>query len=188
MNKKMILCAAVSVVLLSGCSNVSKALTQSKAAPDEFSVYTRAPLSVPPDYGLRPPSSSQGERNQSARIQEKVRRVLLNDNARKLPPVKAATPGTAALLARAGVQNAVPNIRTLVNRETSIYAREDQTFMDKLMNGDNPDRGTVVDPRNEAKRIQENQALGRPITEGKTPMIKTKPKAPLEGVFKGLFN
>ncbi len=188
MNTKIIFCAVVSVVLLSGCSDVSKTLTQSKVAPDEFSVYTRAPLSMPPDYGLRPPSSSPAETKQAANVQEKVRRVLLNGNARKLPPVTAATPGTAALLARAGVQNAVPNIRAIVDRETSIYAQEDQTFMEKLMYGDDPNRGTVVDPLNERKRIQENQALGRPINVGKTPMIETKPKAPLEGVFKGLFN
>ncbi len=43
-------------------------------------------------------------------------------------------------------------------------------------------QGSVVDPAREAKRIRENQALGRPITEGDTPTIERE-----RGV-RGLFN
>ena len=43
--------------------------------------------------------------------------------------------------------------------------------------------GTVVDPAAEAKRLQENQALGKPVTEGQTPIITTRRKGLLEGIF-----
>jgi hypothetical protein len=40
-----------------------------------------------------------------------------------------------------------------------------------------------VDPTLEQKRIQENQSLGQPITEGETPTVVRKKKGALEGIF-----
>jgi hypothetical protein len=40
---------------LGGCGEVRRSLGMEKRAPDEFAVVTRAPLSLPPDYSLRPP-------------------------------------------------------------------------------------------------------------------------------------
>lgn len=175
--------------VLSGCDNVRKSLTQSKAAPDEFAVYTRAPLVLPPDYGLRPPSDGKGaQRTGELNTQDEARRVLLGAPGAEAQPVVAATPGTSALLSRAGAQIIEPNIRDVVDRETSAYAKEDQTFMESLMFSDEGRPGSVVDPVAESKRLQENQALGQPINEGSTPMIESKPKAPLEGMFDGWFN
>ena len=44
-------------VLLAGCSSddLSRTFGLTRDAPDEFTVTTRAPLSMPPDYSLRPP-------------------------------------------------------------------------------------------------------------------------------------
>ena len=46
----------LAVLVAGGCEGARKAIGLDKAAPDEFSVYTRAPLSMPPEYGLRPPA------------------------------------------------------------------------------------------------------------------------------------
>ena len=46
---------ALAVTLLSGCESARKAFSGDKNAPDEFAVYSRPPLSLPPDYRLRPP-------------------------------------------------------------------------------------------------------------------------------------
>lgn len=48
---------ATIVVLLCGCSSssLSRAFGLTRDAPDEFTVVTRAPLSMPPDFSLRPP-------------------------------------------------------------------------------------------------------------------------------------
>src|SRR5665213_1041626 len=44
------------VVCLSACSSdLSRTFGFTRDAPDEFEVTTRAPLSMPPDYTLRPP-------------------------------------------------------------------------------------------------------------------------------------
>ena len=42
-------------VLLPACAETRRALGFDKAPPDEFQVVQRAPLSVPPDFALRPP-------------------------------------------------------------------------------------------------------------------------------------
>ena len=73
-----------------------------------------------------------------------------------------------------------------MNRETSAFAEEDQNFMEALMF--EPDPGDVVEPSGELKRIQENQALGQPVNEGESPVIRKKARAPLEGVFGGWFD
>jgi len=35
----------------------------------------------------------------------------------------------------------------------------------------------------EQQRLQENAALGKPLTTGQTPVIKRRKSAPLEGIF-----
>src|SRR5580704_16041823 len=64
---------AMFIVLASGCGNLSS-LTRTfgltHEAPDEFTVVTRAPLSMPPDFTLRPPQPG------AARPQEQSDRSL----------------------------------------------------------------------------------------------------------------
>jgi len=183
---KLIALSVIAAVALTGCDGARKALTQTKAAPDEFSVYTRAPLTLPRDYGLRPPSEVEAEARKGDDPQSVAKRVMLGGREAKTPPIQAATPGTTALLAHAGAQNAEPDIRQIVNRETSVFAEEDQNFMEALMF--DPVPGQVVEPTEERQRIQENQALGNPVNTGETPVIEKKSKAPLEGLFDGWFN
>lgn len=45
----------VAAGLLAGCSEARQAMGLGKRAPDEFTVVKRAPLSLPPEYALRPP-------------------------------------------------------------------------------------------------------------------------------------
>ena len=42
-------------MLLAGCSDFRRAIGMDKVGPDEFAVESRAPLTIPPDYDLRPP-------------------------------------------------------------------------------------------------------------------------------------
>jgi Protein of unknown function (DUF3035) len=41
--------------LLSGCTDIKQMIGMDQAMPDEFAVESRAPLTVPPDFDLRPP-------------------------------------------------------------------------------------------------------------------------------------
>src|SRR5580700_2692951 len=51
--------------LISGCSDLKKAIGLERSTPDEFAVESRAPLTMPPDFNLRPPQPG------AARPQEK---------------------------------------------------------------------------------------------------------------------
>ncbi len=175
----VLLCASV---LVGGCEETKKALGYSKKAPDEFAVYSRAPLSLPPEFGLRPPAPGS-ERPQHVEPRDQAARAVMGDVSVRGEAIEASV-GLKALLEQAGAVDTNPNIRDLINRETTILAEEDKTFTEQLMFwGTRTEYGTVVDPAREAKRIQENQALGRDVTEGGTPVIERRRKAILEGIF-----
>lgn len=43
-------------VAVSGCSNFKQLIGIEPTSPDEFAVESRAPLTIPPDFNLRPPA------------------------------------------------------------------------------------------------------------------------------------
>lgn len=177
---------ALAAALLSGCEGAREMLGLGKTAPDEFAVYSRAPLSLPPNYGLRPPAPGKA-RPQGEDTKVTARDAMLGGraapNAKSTPPAQGS-PGLQALLKQTGGLDADSSIRTVINRESTILAEEDQNFSDRLMFwSTQTEYGSIVDPAKESKRIQENQALGRPIIEGDVPTIARKRKAILEGIF-----
>ena len=174
----LVLAAAV---LLAGCEETKRALGQTKQAPDEFAVYTRAPLSIPPEYKLRVPEPGL-ERPQEVNPSQVAQQVLLGSVAKN--SIFTATTGIDMLLRDAGALNVDPSIRETVNRETSVLAEEDQTVMEMIMFwGMQTEYGVAVNPELENKRIQENQALGQPLSTGEVPVIERKRKGLLEDIF-----
>lgn len=185
MSRGMAVLVFAALPLVGGCEGVKQDLgIEAKRPPDEFTVYSRAPLSMPPDYALRPPASVT-DASQAAGTREIARRAMLGNSVTSAtPPVQAESPGLEALLQRTGATNANNDIRAQVNSESTILADADQSFVEQLMFWSNKEpKASVVDPAAEKRRIQENQALNRPITDGETPTITRKPKALLEGIF-----
>lgn len=175
--------ALLAGLALSGCSDTRKALGYEKAPPDEFRIVNRAPLSLPPDYALRPPTPGAG-RPQEQSTQEQARQALLGNTAPRQVVPPGASPGEAALLGKVGAPRTDPRIRELVDRESTAIADADRTFFDRLVFWQKPpEPGQVVDPQREAQRLRENQALGRPVTDGDTPTIRRRKKGALEGIF-----
>jgi|SRR5690348_16594007 len=80
------------VILLPGCTGLRRAVGLDQAGPDEFAVESRAPLTIPPDFDLRPPNPG------AARPQE----VTAADKARKV--VDTAGPGEPGKQAGAGLK------------------------------------------------------------------------------------
>lgn len=177
------------MLLLSGCEGLKEDLGIGvKRPPDEFAVYARAPLSLPPDYGLRPPAGATAA-SQAAAPREVARQAVGGGNSpytggAVAPAVPAGSPGMQALLERTGATSANADVRAQVNRESTILAEADQSFVERLMFWDDtPEPATVVDPTSETRRIQQNQALNKPLTEGQTPTIRRKERALMEGIF-----
>jgi hypothetical protein len=182
--------ALTAVILLgglaiSGCGDTRKALGFDKNKPDEFKIVNRAPLSLPPDYALRPPQPG-ASRPQEQTVPEQARQVLIGASGTAARPAAPAgvSAGEAALLAKAGATRSDPRIREMVDRDSVTLADADRTFLDRIVFWKKPDPpGTVVDPQAEAQRLRENQALGKPVTDGDTPIIRRRKKGALEGIF-----
>ena len=80
---------------------------------------------------------------------------------------------TIPLLSRAGADSIDPDIRNKINRETAVLVHADSNFIRRLLNFES-DPAEVVDAPAEARRLRENQALGRKANEGDTPLIERK--------------
>lgn len=50
--------AAMGLFALTGCDSLNEALGMERIVPDEHAVTTNPPLSLPPDYDLKPPRKS----------------------------------------------------------------------------------------------------------------------------------
>ncbi|WNK00024.1 DUF3035 domain-containing protein [Thalassospiraceae bacterium LMO-JJ14] len=163
-------------ITLSACESAKKVLSNPKDAPDEFVVYQRPPLSLPPEFSLRPPGS--GENGPQAITPSDQARAALLQQKPQIRGQQQKDPnlsdGLNAIMAKTGASNADPAIREVVNAETTLLAKEDKRLADKMIFwvDDKPYQGTVVDAEKEQQRIRENQALGKPITEGVTPQVK----------------
>ncbi|MBV9734781.1 MAG: DUF3035 domain-containing protein [Acidisphaera sp.] len=157
---------------LAGCGgDPMRTFGLSRDAPDEFQVTTRAPLSMPPDFNLRPPTpGAPRPQEQSERRQAEA---ALAPQLELSGTASADSPGQDALVAAAGPA-APGDIRQRVDREASLD-RPGESFTDRLMFWKPaPLPGTVVDPTREAQRLRENAALGRSVEAGDTPIIQRK--------------
>ena len=158
-------------LMVMGCDPqaLKEGLGFGRQAPDEYKVVERAPLSVPPDFHLRPPRPG-AERPQETDIRELAERVLMGRG--KPTPPRERSPGELALLGRAGASKAEPNIRQTISRENGGPAVESDGFVDNLMFWDQPDAdSTIVDPVGESARLRKNADEGRPVTDGETPTL-----------------
>lgn len=195
--KHKIMLAALAVALpalAGGCSSVKEQLGLTKQSPDEFKVVSRAPLSMPPDYNLRPPTPG-APRPQEGTTRDQAANAVFQYSGNTLqpdqiPPIgegeseSAQSSGESALLQSAGASGVDPNIRQVVDSETSADEADSRTLADTLVFWRDPEPyGEVVDPAAEQKRLQENAALGKPTTEGETPVIVRKKRGMLEGIF-----
>ncbi len=180
-------------LMLASCSNVHDQLGFGKRPPpDEFAVAARAPLSLPPEYELRPPAPDQiPEVQDAAKVQTQAREALFgSDNVRALDAQRQATPaferrsvGERALLTRAGVDSSNSSIRQILSRET-MNASQDDNFVNDLMFWNKPEQpGVSIDAAAEAERLRKADAEGKPLAEGEIPVEKVRKEGLLDGLF-----
>ncbi len=173
---------------LTGCDAARESFGFTKQAPDEFSVVTRAPLVIPPDFGLRPPQPG-APRPQEKPVVEKARETVLGKEAAgqqfaAADGAQTLSEGERALLSEAHAVSVDPSIRHTVDRESTLLADADHDFIDKLIFWQKAEPpGEVVDPGKESQRIRQAVAMGESPTKGETPTIQRRKKGFLEGLF-----
>jgi DUF3035 family protein len=168
---------------LAACGNgdsLSRTFGLTRDAPDEFMVTTRAPLSMPPDFSLRPPRPG-APRPMEESEQHQAETALVPQAALGTQP-GGESAGQAAL-----VQEAGPAVTNSIRAQVDADARMDQAnngFVDQLLFWRRTEpQGIVVDPQKEAQRLRENAALGESPETGDTPIIQPRKKGWLEGIF-----
>jgi hypothetical protein len=171
---------AIVAVGLGACSSVRETIGIDTESPDEFKVMVRPPLSMPKDLGLKAPRPGAA-RPQTARLRDRTKQIVLDSegkgSAKKIQrtQIKGVSKAEAALLHKLGADGIDPNIRQVVERETTAIEIEGKRFVDSLLFWkDKKLPGKVLDPQGERSRIQSNAALGLPADTGPTPEIKRK--------------
>ncbi len=178
--------ALVMAVSLSACGggSLKDSLGYGKNAPDEFAIITKAPLVIPPDFSLRPPQPGV-LRPQESQFEPSIvaQRALSGDET---VTVGTGSAGEDVLLAKTGAADANPKIRQVVNNEQRSLVERDASFTDDVLfwrEKPHSDARTV-DSAAERRRIEQNEAQGKPVTEGETPSIAP----PKKGFFSGLWS
>ena len=180
---------AAVLLTAAGCSGMQKQLGLTSDPPDEFRVVSRAPLAIPPEFTLRPPRPGLTRPQEGTATQQARTAVFraTNDGPQTLDeafPADGRTTGERALLMAAGANQADPDIRRIIETESRNPDEADGYFYDVLVFWrDEVPPGDIIDADAEARRLRENAALGRPVTEGETPTIERKKEAFFEGLF-----
>lgn len=178
--KKALLMAAV-VGTLAGCSNVKQTMGVGRHSPDEFTVVKRAPLTLPPEYTLRPPGEAAAPT--ASQPLHQARTVLLGE---RVSPEAEVGGGEVVLLQKAGAQEANPEVRRLIDRENGIIAIENRTVAERLIfwKDSEPKLPTpsIVDAPAETERLRQNAQQGLPANAGDVPVIERK-KSTIDKIF-----
>ena len=160
-------------VLQLGCSvdSVGDALGMGKQSPDEYLIVERPPLSIPPDYELRPPSAGDLDATYSE-LRERAEKILLGleDNQNQ-----AISESEIAFLSDAGALDSDPGIRRKIDIESGVSVVEDERLIEELMFWrEQGGSDFIVDPVAEAERLRRNALSGLPTTYGASPTIEKK--------------
>jgi len=209
----------VSMAILAACSqgSVQNALGMGKRSPDEFAVVSRAPLILPPDYGLRPPGPGESRPGVDT-PGEQARARLLGQapaapaGADQQPPAAPAgadqgvvsdqevvsaafdqaspveSSGERALVAQATSVPTDPDIRRKIGEENMQLAQVEQDLFTRLVNWREPATlGATIDPAAETQRLRTNRAEGKPATAGESPVITQRRQSVLQGFLSEVF-
>ena len=118
---------ASSALCLSACGGLRQSIGLTKVVPDEFVTVSTAPLTVPPEYGLRPPAPGQ-PRPQELAPESAARQILLGQRQSI-----TRTPGEQALVTAAGADRADPLARYVVDDEFGDIAHKDESFANRVL-------------------------------------------------------
>ena len=162
LTRTAVLTLAASALVLGGCNTVRNSIGLAKVTPDEFLTVSTAPLTVPPEYGLRPPAPGQ-PRPQELAPESAARQILLGQRQ-----AITRSAGEEAFVTAAGAAQADPLARYVVDDEFGDLAHKEQNWADRILfwRGDDASTQTstqvrtsdgvmTIDPATEAARLQE---------------------------------
>ncbi len=157
---------------MAGCQIADDLIYGTKSKPpDEFQVVNQPPLSMPPDYGLRPPKHG-AKRPNAVEPAESSRQAVFGIKDDRpyggdTTDVASRTSGERALLSRAGALQVDPGIRRVLNEEGTGPVEDSRSLAEELlfMGEDEKKDETLLDPVEEYRRIYDQPVPSAPGTE-----------------------
>lgn len=122
-----VLTIAASTLALGACSSLRQGIGLTKVTPDEFLTVSTAPLTVPPEYGLRPPAPGQ-PRPQELAPESAARQILLGQRQ-----AVTRSPGEQVLVAQAGGDRADPLARYVIDDEFGDLAHKEEGWANRIL-------------------------------------------------------
>lgn len=144
------------------CTQMKHTLGFAQRSPDEYRIVTRPPLSIPPEYVLRPAVTGQGEAaTYTADLQSaKARQMLIGDDVNTTTSTTAVSRGENVLLQRSGANNTDSSIRSILEQEAAAEAAKakEKGFLGKLSDWKGEDKADeAIDPVAESERLKSVQ-------------------------------
>jgi hypothetical protein len=183
-SKNLLILSATLLALpfsLAGCNDAREVMGLVNTPPDEFAVIDHPPLSMPPDFNLRPPRPGAPAPN-AVNPSSAAAKALYGDGKMETVPQQGVTslkletlsPAEKALIGQTGSDKADPRIRSKLDKEAGqqvVASRrllEAITFWKPEVKGE---QGVEVDAAAEKTRLDKAKQAGAPITSGGTPAI-----------------
>ncbi len=161
----------ITALLLAACGELREDLGLGRNPPDEFAVVERPPLSMPPDFALRPPRPG-APRPQEVDTSKQASDVLFSGSGKESSHVSASE---RALLEATGATEVEANVRDLVDREASQKVSASPHLLARLLGMESDEKSaTTVDAMAEAERLKKAKEEDKPLNEGATPVIEKK--------------
>jgi hypothetical protein len=158
MNKPItVLALLAAATAASGCAGVQRSLGSVRTAPDEFRVVTQAPLTLPPEYSLRPPRPGEN-RPEELQPSQDARAALFGQ---EIAP--NATQGERTLVTHAGAEAVDPNIRDQIDYESQGIVRRNENFVDRVLSfgGSSAAPAAPINAEEEAARLERDEQVRR---------------------------
>lgn len=198
----------VGLSLLSACGgggfDIRETLGVKNTAPDESTVVSTNPLSVPPDFNLRPPHPG-APRPQELDSSQAAKNILMGTNsadtqaqspvvdselATPVEPVTSqplSTDAEQAFKDKLNLTQADPNVKETLTEEQLPVLETDkkkQGFWSQFF-GQKKDakKEPVIDASQEKKRIDQNKQEGKPVNEGDVKKKEQKEPSTLQRIF-----
>ena len=139
------------------CSDYRRAIGTEKSTPDEFQVVVRPPLSLPPEFAIRPDATTT-----DLGVDEKSSRNLMNKLFERR---NTSASGYDEFFELSATE---PDIRVKIDQETTGIIFERRLPINVIFGG-LPEVGPILDQMAEDRRIRINLMQKRAINEGATP-------------------
>lgn len=171
---KVIIAIAL-LTTVSACStNTREALGIKRKAPDEFKVLSHAPLSVPPEFSLRPIAGDKIT-GKDVTINGKEGRAVFEKAAAEISTERTSK-AENAFLQNANASNANPRIKEILKRDATFTKEEKGGLLKKLafFRSDEKKETSVINASAERERILKNKQDNKPSIEGKVETTSQK--------------